>query len=92
MDGPSSWKIHIVEIPCQLAKSLQETISSFIFKLIVIILELDSNWNTMQQVRMYSKYYAIKVSCYKKTTGYHIAKRESNSTLVSITMRTNLLN
>ena len=56
----TSWKIHIVGIPCQIAKSPQETISSFVFKLMIMALELDSNWNTMQQVRMYLEYYAIK--------------------------------
>ena len=44
--------IHIVGIHCHQAKSLQATISSFIFNLIIYSLELDSNWNTMQQVRI----------------------------------------
>ena len=46
------WKIHIVAIPCLLAKFLQPGTSSFIFFLIIIGLELDSNWNIMQQVRI----------------------------------------
>ena len=46
------WEIHIVVIPCHPAESLQVTISSFIFILILISLELASNWNTMQQVRI----------------------------------------
>ena len=54
------WEIHIVVIPCHPVESLQATTSSFIFILIKGVLELDSNWNTMQQVRMYSKYCAIK--------------------------------
>ena len=55
------WEIHIVVIPCRLVKHLQATISSFVFILIIKTLELDSNWNTKQQVRIYLKYYAIKV-------------------------------
>ena len=48
------WEIHIVVIPCHQAKSLQATTSSFIFILILLFLELDSNWNTMQQVIIHS--------------------------------------
>ena len=48
-------EIHIVVIPCRQAEHLQATNSSFIFILIIDILELDSNWNTMQQVRMHTK-------------------------------------
>ena len=47
------WEIHIVVIPCHQAKSLQATTSSFIFILILLSLEMDSNWNTMQQVRIH---------------------------------------
>ena len=46
-------------IPCRQAKSLQATISSFIFILILEKLELDSNWNTIQQVRIHAKYYVL---------------------------------
>ena len=49
------WEIHIVVIPYHLAKSLQATTSPFIFILIIMALELDSNWNTMQQVRIHKK-------------------------------------
>ena len=45
------WK-DIVVIPCQLAKSLQVTNSSSIFILIFLKLDLDSNWNIIQQVRI----------------------------------------
>ena len=48
---PCCWDIHIVVIPCHLAKSLPATNSSFIFILIMLTLQLDSNWNIMQQVR-----------------------------------------
>jgi hypothetical protein len=47
-----SWEI-IVVIPSHLAKSLQATTSSFIFILMIMALKLDSNWNTMQQVRIH---------------------------------------
>ena len=49
------WEIHIVVIPCRLAKHLQATNSSFIFILILYLLALDSNWNTLQQVRVHTK-------------------------------------
>ena len=52
---PPCWEIHIVVIPCHLAKSLQATNSSFVFNLIIGALELDSNWNIMQQVRIHKK-------------------------------------
>ena len=52
---PPSWEIHIVVILFHLAKSLPATTSSFIFILIIKTLELDSNWNIMQQVRIYTK-------------------------------------
>ena len=45
-------KINIVVIPYHPAKSLQATTLSFIFILVTYILKLDSNWNTMQQVRI----------------------------------------
>ena len=48
------WEIHIVGIPYHLAKHLQATNSSFIFILILLVLELDSNWNTLQQVRIHT--------------------------------------
>ena len=54
------WEIHIVVIPCHLAKSLQATTSSFIFILMLKSLELDSNWNMMQQVRSHTKYYVSR--------------------------------
>ena len=54
------WEILIVVIPCHLAESLQATISSFIFNLIIFTLGLDSNWNTMQQVRIQAKYYVLR--------------------------------
>jgi hypothetical protein len=41
-----------VGIPYQLAKSLQPTTLSLNFILMVLQLELDSNWNTVQQVRI----------------------------------------
>ena len=47
-------------IPCHLAKSLQATTSSFIFILMLKSLELDSNWNIMQQVRSHTKYYVSR--------------------------------
>ena len=43
-----------------LAKSLQATSSSFISILILITLQLDSNWNTMQQVRIHAKRYELR--------------------------------
>ena len=46
-------------IPCRLAKSLPTTTSLFIFILILEKLELDSNWNTIQQVRIHAKYYVL---------------------------------
>ena len=50
------WEMnHIVGILCQVAKSLQATISSFIFNLIGLTLKLVSNWNIMQQVRIHTK-------------------------------------
>ena len=50
------WEIHIVVIPCHLAKSLQATTFLFIFILIIMALELDSNSNMMQQVRIHTKH------------------------------------
>ena len=49
-------EIHIVAIPCHLVKSLQATTSSFVLFLIFMALQLDSDWNTMQQVRDKSPY------------------------------------
>ena len=46
-------------IPCRLAKSLLATTSLFIFIRILEKLELDSNWNTIQQVRIHAKYYVL---------------------------------
>ena len=48
----SCWEIHTVVIPCHLAKFLQATNYSFIFIRMDRTLELDSNWNTMKQVRI----------------------------------------
>ena len=55
-------------IPCRLTKHLQATNSSFIFILIINILELDSNWNTLQQVRIHtqSRFLFILCLCQKK--------------------------
>ena len=49
-------EIHIVAIPCHLVESLQATTSSFVLFLIFLALQLDSDWNTMQQVRDKSPY------------------------------------
>ena len=49
------WNINVV-IPYHLTKSLQAITLSFISILIGLWLELDSNWNTMQQVRTNTKY------------------------------------
>ena len=58
-----------VVIPYHLAKSLQATTLSFISILMVLRLELDSDWNTMQQVRINTKYIiVIFVSRAKKRT------------------------
>ena len=49
------WHLQYLEnivIPPHLAKYPQATTSLFIFILIIWTLELDSNWNTMQQVRI----------------------------------------
>ena len=46
------WEIRIAAIPCRQAKSLQATNYSFIFIRMDLTLELDSNWNTMKQVRI----------------------------------------
>ena len=61
------WEI-ILGIPCRLATHLQTTNSSFIFILIINILELDSNWNTLQQVRIHtqSRFLLTLCLCQKK--------------------------
>ena len=56
------WHLQYLEnivIPHPLAKSLQATISSFILTLILLALEQDSNWNTMQHVRIHTKYILV---------------------------------
>ena len=53
------WEIHIVVTPCHQAKSLQGTTSSFIFILIIMPVQLDLSWNTIQQVRIHAKYYVL---------------------------------
>ena len=65
------WEIHIVVIPCHLAKSLQATNSSFIFILIVGALQLDLNWNIMQQVRIIRHYLDLNLN-EQNTRFFHI--------------------
>ena len=62
----SCWEIHIVVISCHLAKSLQATNYSFIFIRMDITLELDSNWNTMKQVRILQSIMCLELEKDKK--------------------------
>ena len=62
------WEIHIVVDPCHLAKSLPATPSSFVFFLMLWALQLDLNWNTVQQVRIQAKYYVLRA---RKREIYH---------------------
>ena len=69
------WEFHIAVIPCHLAKYLQATSYSFVFILVIFILELDSNWNIMQQVRIH-KYKAD--SCTICAVSYEKRTRKIN--------------
>ena len=75
------WEIHIVVIPCRLAKHLQATISFFIFNLVeVTALELDSDWNTMQKVRIHTE--GKSIMCLELEKGTRIKIRSSNPSLI----------
>ena len=59
------WHLQYLEnivIPPHLAKYPQATNSLFIFILIIQTLELDSNWNTMQQVRIHTEQILVHFS------------------------------
>ena len=81
------WEINIVVIPCRLAKHLQATISFFIFNLVEVTLELDSNWNTMQKVRIHTE--GKSIMCLELEKGTRIKIRSSNpSPIIPLTFKT----
>ena len=67
---------NIVGIPCHPAKSLQATISFCIFILVLLALELDSNWNTVRP-----HYQAIPISANFITKLFSIVPRNTHSVL-----------
>ena len=65
-------EIHIVAIPCHLVESLQATTSSFVLFLIFMALQLDSDWNTMQQVRDKSPYKVDSVVVFNPSVNFYL--------------------